>query len=76
MLLMPDLRSQLPPYVLLIIGLLAISAAVLFACTGRASTRFHGWIYRAKEPKWFWWNVAMYFLGGVGLIGYFLYLSN
>lgn len=73
---MPDLRSQLPPYVLLILGFLLIFAAAFFAYTGKASLRFHDWVYRAKEPKWFWWQVALYFLGGVGLIGYFLYSAN
>jgi hypothetical protein len=35
----------------LIIGFLAIFTAAFFAYTGRAWTRFHGWVYRAKEKK-------------------------
>jgi hypothetical protein len=70
------MRSQLPPYVLLILGFISILAAVVFAYTGKVSLRFHGWIYRARQPKLFWWQVALYFLGGVGLIGYSLYLAN
>ncbi len=73
---MPNLRSQLPPYILLTIGMITISCGCFFAYRGRAWTRFHGWVYRAKEPKWFWWQVALYFLCGVGVIGYFLYLVN
>jgi hypothetical protein len=67
-------RSQLPPYVLSIIGLALICAAGLFAFTGRAWVRFHGWVYRANDPKSFWWEVALYFFCGIGLITYFVYL--
>ena len=76
MLSVPSLRSQLPPSVLLILGSLLIFTAGVFAYTGKASLRFHDWVYRDKEPAWFWWQVALYFFGGVGLIGYFLYLAN
>lgn len=74
MLFVPDLRSQLPPYILLILGFISILAAVVFACIGKASLRFHGWVYRAEEPMSFWWQVSLYFLGGIGLI--VLYLAN
>lgn len=73
---MPDSRSQLPPYVLSIIGFILIFAAAVFAYMGKVWVRFRGWVYRDKEPKWFWWEVALYFLCGIGLIGYFLYLVN
>jgi hypothetical protein len=78
---MPDLFSlQRPPYIQLIIGVISFSAAVVWTCTGKAWARFHGWVYRAEEPTDFWWAVAMYYLIGVFLIGYFLYkvygLSN
>ena len=43
---------------------------------GKAWIRGGGWIYRAREPKRFWCYVAMYFLGGVGMIGYYFYLVN
>jgi hypothetical protein len=37
-------------------------------------------IYRAEEPRTFWVDVALYYLGGVWSLGYFLYkiygLSN
>jgi hypothetical protein len=42
--------------------------------------RFGRVVYRAKEPKQFSSLVAMYYLGGLGFVGYFLYkvygLSN
>jgi hypothetical protein len=62
------------PYVVLIVGLMSFSAAVVWTVTGRAWIRFHGWVYRAKEPRRFWLEVVVYYLGGVGLLGYFLYL--
>jgi hypothetical protein len=61
-----------PPYIFLVLGILSISAAVVFTCTGRAWVRFNGWIYRAKEPRWFWYEVALYYLSGIFFIGYFL----
>jgi hypothetical protein len=70
MLLMSDLNS--PPYIFLILGVLSISAAAVFTCTGKAWVRFHGWVYRAKEPGWFWWEVALDYLIGVCFVGYFL----
>jgi len=75
---MPDLNSLLrPPNVFLILGVLSISAAAVFTCTGKVWVRFKGWIYRGKEPGWFWWNVALYYLVGVCFVGCFLYrISN
>jgi hypothetical protein len=71
---MPDLYSLFePPYFFLIIGGLFLSAAVFWIYTGKAWVRFNGWVYRAKEPKWFWWQVVVCFLGGVGFIARFLY---
>lgn len=71
---MPDLNALVrPPYYALVFGLISLSAAVVYTCRGKAWARFHGWVYRAEEPSDFWWAVAMYFLIGVFLIGYFLY---
>jgi ABC-type cobalamin transport system permease subunit len=69
-----DLHSLLrPPNVFLILGVISISAAVIFTCTGKVWVRFNGWVYRAKEPVWFWWEVALDYLIGACFIGYFLY---
>jgi hypothetical protein len=65
-----------PPYIFLILGVSSISAAIVFTRKGKAWVRFQGWVYRAKEPKWFWWEIALYYLCGIGLIGYYLYLIN
>jgi hypothetical protein len=69
-----------PPYIFLILGVISISAAVVFTFTGKVWVRFNGWVYRAKEPKWFWWEVALDYLIGFGFVGYFLFkiseLSN
>ena len=71
---MLDLDSLLePPYIFLILGVISTSAAVVFTGMGKVWVRLNGWVYRAKEPKWFWWQVALYYLGGVWFIGYFLY---
>ena len=71
---MPDVPWLLrPPYIFLILGVVSFSAAVVWTCTGKAWIRFHGWVYRAEEPNRFWLEVAMYYLGGVFFIGYFLY---
>jgi hypothetical protein len=81
MLLMPDLDSILrPPNVFLTLGVISISAAALFAFTGKVWVRFSGWVYREKDPRVFWGEVAAYFLVGVFFVGYFLFkiseLSN
>jgi len=71
---MPDWHSQSSsPYILLILGGILLCAAVVWTCTGRARTRFHGWVYRAQEPTVFWLVVAVYYLAGVYFIGDSLY---
>jgi hypothetical protein len=73
-LLMPNLSTLIrPPYVFLILGIISISAATVFTGTGKVWVRFNGWVYRAKEPGWFWWEVALDYLIGVCFIGYFLF---
>jgi hypothetical protein len=71
---MPDLNSLLrPPNVFLTVGVISISAATIFAYTGKVWVRFSGWVYRGKESRVFWGEVAAYFLVGVFFVGYFLY---
>ena len=62
-----------PPHIFLILGVLSVSAATVFTCTGKVWVRLNGWVYRDKEPGWFWWEVALDYLIGVFFIGYFLY---
>jgi hypothetical protein len=65
-----------PPYDWLFVGILGIIVFFMGVASiygGKSSTRFHGPIYRAEKPKWFWWNVVLQFLSGLGAIGYSLY---
>jgi hypothetical protein len=74
--LLSDLTSLLrPPHVFLILGTASILAAAIFTRMGKVWVRFNGWVYRTKEPRWFWYEVALYYLGGVWFIGCFLYKS-
>ena len=65
-----------PPTVFLTVGVTFISAAALFAYMGKVWVRFRGWVYRDKEPRRFWLEVAGCFLLGLFFVGYFLYLIN
>jgi hypothetical protein len=47
--------------------------AVIGTCIGEALGRFGQVVYRDEEPRQFWLLVAVQFLDGLGLIGYFLY---
>ena len=69
---MPDSYVE-KPYGLLWFGIFFLFLAVGGTLTGEAWARFGRVVCRAKEPKEFWWLIAMQYLGGVGLIGYFLY---
>jgi len=63
------------PYGLLIFGVFFLFLAGAGTLTGEALAR-GGVVYRTEEPKEFWWVIAIECLGGVGLIGYFLYLTT
>jgi RsiW-degrading membrane proteinase PrsW (M82 family) len=61
----------------LLIGIVLLVMAVVFTLTGESLERYHGIVYRAEEPKRFWWNVAMFFLGGIFFFALYLYnISN
>jgi hypothetical protein len=76
---MPDSSSS-SPFGLMIFGMFSFFLAVVGTCTGEAWARFGRVIYRKREPKRFWSLVAMYYLGGICFVGYYLYqvygLSN
>ena len=61
------------PYGLLIFGGVLLILAVNGTCTGEAWERFGQAVYRDEEPNQFWLLVATEYLGGLFLIGYFLY---
>lgn len=66
---MADSHSQLPPSSLLILGIISFCAGVVWTFTGKARTRFHGWVYRAQEPSVFWFVVATYYLVALLFVG-------
>ena len=62
---------------------LAFIAGMLFICQGgvyvhigKAWTRGAGWVYRDKEPMAFWWHIVFYFLVGIALIAYYVFLTS
>jgi hypothetical protein len=70
---MSDLRWIVrEPQIFLILGIASIFAAAVFTRLGKVWVRFGGCVYRAKEPGWFWWDVALYYFVGVCFIGFFL----
>jgi hypothetical protein len=70
---MPDWHSQLPPSILLILGIIFFLGAVVSTCAGKTSARTGRMIYRAKEPSTFWWVVTIYYLGALLFVGLYLY---
>jgi H+/Cl- antiporter ClcA len=71
---MPNLNSPPKlPFFFLILGVISMLAAAAFTYMGRAWVRFSGWVYRAKEPRWFWWQITLYYFVGIWFVGYFLY---
>jgi hypothetical protein len=58
----------------LIAGILFLFPAVAGTFTGKAFAPHRGWDYRAERPNEFWLDVALFYLGGIGFILYFLYL--
>ena len=55
------------------VGLIVLG--LIYARMGKAYARFHGWVYRANDPKGFWFEVAMYWIVGTALIANALYES-
>jgi hypothetical protein len=60
-----------PPYTLLTSGVFILCLALIYTYIGKAWARTC-WVYRAKEPRRYWFEVAMYYLVAVGLLGLFL----
>ena len=50
---------------LLLIGIVLLLMAVVFTLSGEAFEPRGGMVNRAEEPKRFWWDVALYYLGGI-----------
>jgi hypothetical protein len=70
---MDIIKALHQPYIFLILAGIFLSVGILWTYTGRAWVRFNGWVYRAEEPKWFWWQVVVCFLAAIGCIVRFLF---
>jgi hypothetical protein len=53
-----------------------MAMALIFTLTGRCLVKYQGIINRAKDPKTFWQNVAVYYLLGLLCLGLYLYTAN
>jgi RsiW-degrading membrane proteinase PrsW (M82 family) len=49
----------------LLTGIVLLVMTVVFTLSGETLERYHAIVYRAKEPKRFWWDVVLYFLAGL-----------
>ena len=61
---------------LLLIGIVLLALTAVFTLSGETLERHHGIVYRAKERKRFWWDVVVYFIGGLCSIGLYLYQNR
>lgn len=59
------------PFVIATLGATSLFAGTAWTVTGKAWDRYRGWVYRTKEPRRYWWNVAAYCVVGAGLIAGF-----
>jgi hypothetical protein len=62
-----------PPYIFLILGLVFLGAAMISTFTGESFAYLGRILERDKQPKAFWRDVFVGYLGGVFLIAYFFY---
>ena len=61
----------------LLIGIILLVVAVVFTLAGESLERYGRMVSRAEEPKRFWWNVAMFYVGGAVFIALYLFnISN
>jgi hypothetical protein len=65
-----DLRRA---YIALFCGTLMFVMALGGTFTGKLPGRWGEAAYRAKNPGQYWSGLAIYYLGGIGFIGYYLY---
>ena len=50
---------------LALFGAVLIVLGVVYAGMGESYERFHGWIYRSKQPTDFWESIVGYWLAGI-----------
>ena len=54
-------------------GMFVIFLAVVYTCIGKVSDHSFGWIERTRDPRGYWSVLALYYLGGLGFVVYYLY---
>jgi hypothetical protein len=54
------------------IGIIALSYAVVSTCIGKTFSGRGGWAIRSAEPTKFWWAVAVLYIGSIIFIGRYL----
>jgi hypothetical protein len=60
----------------LLIGIVLLVMTTVFTLSGETLERYHGIVYRTKEPKRFCWDVVPYFLAGLSFIGFYLHQNS
>jgi hypothetical protein len=65
-----------PPPGLLFFGIGVIILAVVYTCIGKVSDHSFGWVERATDPKGYWLGLAVYYLVGLGFVGFYLYKTH
>jgi len=60
----------------LLIGIVILVMTAVFTLIGETLEPHHGIVYRAEEPKRFWWNIVSYFLASLFFIGLYLYENS
>ena len=62
------------PYGLLFLGGFCFVLAAAATFSGKAWARFHGLVYRTKQPKQFWEITGGLYLLGLFCLGFYFYL--
>lgn len=60
----------------LLLGTVLMGLALISSLTGVCLVKYKGIVYRAKDPKTFWQNVALYCLLGLLCLGLYMYTAD
>ena len=61
------------PQILFTFGMFIIFMGMVMTWNGRVLDRSFGYVDRDKDPKGFWSGIAMYYLGGLCFIAFYLF---
>jgi amino acid transporter len=61
------------PLGLLIFGMGIMFLAMVYTCIGKVSDHSFGWVERSNDSRGYWLTLAVYYLGGLSFIGFYLY---